>query len=289
MACTLLFVKHCGIHREDRAVKTDIQSGVRRQYDTAEPLCGAAFSGTSSSFPEKKRICTVIVLLQYKWVQQKHYRVCRVLERCHFCSSYNHTIKNDVWFFFFHLKWGLYLARLCLGLTSVWEIPPVMCHLASCTSAGSIPLLVSSQPAVIKCALKVFRMGAKAKPLFPSDNDTIVFTRQWPSARWSHNSLIILLYCFSLPYQVRTSQARCGCCALVRCWLYLFFLDIHCWKLLQKHRLSKQSADCTLLTYHLFITGATDYKLSTRPPQRSKWSTSHQCLPSVFIRSRFRS
>lgn len=47
VACTSLLVKHCGIHREDRVVKADIQSGVRRQYSTAEPLCGAALSGTN--------------------------------------------------------------------------------------------------------------------------------------------------------------------------------------------------------------------------------------------------
>lgn len=111
------------------------------------------------------------------------------LERRHFCSSYNHTSKLCVISFFFSYKWGLCLASFCLGLSPLWKIPPVMCHLASCTSAGSIPLLVHSQPAVIKSALKVFRMGAKAKPLFPSDNHTIVFTWHWPSTGESHKSL----------------------------------------------------------------------------------------------------
>lgn len=200
------------------------------------------------------------------------------LERCHFCSSYNHTIKNDVWFFylfnFFHLKWGLCLAGLCLGLTSLWKIPPVMCHLASCTSAGSIPLLVSSQPAVIKCALKLFRMGAKAKPPFFLQTMTHLFSHdtvhQWGG---SPNSMIILFYCLLFCYLTKLEPAKRDVISLLAGQMlsvFFFFCDILCWNLLQKHWLSKQSADCAGLTYHLFITAATDCKSSARPPQKKK-------------------
>lgn len=67
-----------------------------------------------------------------------------------------------------------------------------------------------------------------------------------------------------LPYQVRISYARCVCCAL-----HFFIHPLHCLNLLQSHWLSKQSADCTVLTYHLFITGVNECKLSTRSPQEA--------------------
>lgn len=150
-----------------------------------------------------------------------------LLETCHFCPSYNHTIELCV-IFVFHLKCGLCLARWCLGLTSLWKIPPLMCHLASCTLNGSIPLLVSSQPAVIKCALKVVRMSAKVEPPFSFTQWQLFLHGTVHQLGGPHKYLQSYIHSFCcLPYQVRISYAGCACCAVVRCWLQIF-LYIHC-------------------------------------------------------------
>lgn len=145
------------------------------------------------------------VLLQYKRVQQKHWLLlqskarCEVLETCHFCSSYDRTIKWCA--IYFGLKRGLCLARSYLGLTSLWKIPPVMCHLASCTSAGSIPRLVSSQPAVIKCVLKGFRVP-KPSPFFLQtvtplfSHDTVHQRGDHTTPRKSNNHSVLLFFLY---------------------------------------------------------------------------------------------
>lgn len=190
-----------------------------------------------------------------------------LLETCHFCSSYNHTIELCV-ISFFHLKWGLCLARWYLGLTSLWKIPPLMCHLASCTSNGSIPLLVSSQPAVIKCALKVVRMSAKVEPPFSFTQWQLFSHGTVHQLGGPHKYLQSYIHSFLLVVYHTKSESVTRDVFVVQ-WLHFFIHPLHCLNLLQSHWLSKQSADCTVLTYHLFITGVNECKLSTRSPQEA--------------------